>query len=236
MNRLLVLSIIILSLVTYGTASATVQTPKTLSYPLIVPLLSESCQKEIKLNLPNNCPDLGKLIPLDNSIQAISGHFKKDANGHWYRENPEIKNHWEYYKYSKKPIVCIECQVPQGVDTVKIIIMQSDDFTFIDKYQNVTKDQVSIYNGRSLQGCDTATIANIPGLLKDTISFMEKGCIGTSTFQGNTTKILNHYTPIDATKVKSFQYHNVDLPKIQHLGNCITKICYTPNVYNTKKW
>lgn len=147
-----------------------------------------------------------------------------------------MKNHWQYYKFYNKPIVCIECQIPNGVDAVKLIILQSNDFTFIDKYQNGSKGTVNIYNGRSMQGCNTATIANIPGLLQNTISYMENNCIGKTSFQGNTTKVLPHYTPIDIKSVKSFQYKNVDLPAIRHLGNCITHVCVTPNVYNGKKW
>jgi hypothetical protein len=94
----------------------------------------------------------------DTSNQKISGHFViKD--GIISRENPQVKNHYMFYKNTGKAIVCVDCTGDYiNPDLFQVIILESHSFTYIDKYANVTVSWNS-YSDRHMAGCNIATIA-----------------------------------------------------------------------------
>lgn len=208
-------------------ASATSEVEK---YPIIMVIPSESCQKVIKYHMKSDCPTDDMLIKYDTSNQLISGHFiTKD--GITVRTNPEVKNHWVWYK---NETVCVDCTGDfMNPDLYKMIIIEPHGFTFIDKYALVPNHQWNSYSDRHMAGCNTATIAYSDSLLNDTIHYMESNCTITKF---NSTKInVIPSQPWDFDNPYSSLHYKstIDLIKKVSIGNCINGCTVTTS---TKKW
>ena len=175
---------------TGGTISIPVNyTYSTQKIPIIFISYSQTCENMIKAKI-SGCLPLESIIPYDTSNQNIAGKFIKQGD-QITRTKPQIKNFWLYYEQKKDRIVCIECVADiTTLQESQNIILQPTDFIYIDKNANVTNGLWSSFNSRYMQGCDTATIANIPGLLQDTITYMLSNCTKTN-FNGNSVHKIN---------------------------------------------
>lgn len=187
-----------------GTCSTGTITGLTINYthgikhlPILYISYSQTCQAMIKNHI-SGCIPLGDIIKYDTSNQYVSGHFIKEGND-TIRTKPQVKNNWLYYQSKTNKTICIECTADiTTMQQAQQIILQPTDFVYVDpNNNNVTKTWTS-FNGRYMQGCDIATIANIPGLFNDTISYMLSGCTKTS-FNG---------TSIHQVKQAEWSYDN----------------------------
>ena len=186
-------------------------------YNIIMIIPSEECTNAIKNHVKTNCPPLGNIIKYDTSNQKISGKFVLNKDGSWTRDKPEVKNHWQYYTYTNKTIVCVYCTGNYlTTDLYKTIIIESGNpfeyvihkfvsttytisqYNFTSKnYTNIIYPTNELDSGltsmlnRNIQGCDTATISYSDYLLNDTISYMESGCKTSHYNQTNTQKVPN---------------------------------------------
>ena len=174
----------------------------------------------------------------DNSNRRVSGDFINN-DGIYTREAPQIKNNWLAYQYSNHAVICVECYFDfTATAKSQQIIINPNSFSYVNKTESESKNVIYNYYGRYMQGCDTATIGNIPGLLDDTISFMLNGC--TKTNFNNTqinilpTHKINYYSPYSTTNHDSYlktilSGHTYDFGNKTAGGrgptNCITHKC-----------
>lgn len=183
-----------------GTASISIL-PKdyiksTEKYPVLLVSLSQTCDILNKNNM-TGCPSVKDLMVYDTSNQMISGKFGN--HGEIYtRSPPQMKNNWLAYSYSKNIILCVECYFDvTATSKSKEIIIQPNTFSYVNKTESEGSNIWYNFDNRYMQGCDVATIANIPGLLNDTINFMLHDCQASYTiFHGtsNHTRILKPFT------------------------------------------
>ena len=156
--------------------------------PILYVVYSQTCEIMIKNHIPG-CPPLETIVSFDTSNQYISGHFIKQGND-TVRTNPQVKYNWLYYEGKTNKTICVECNADiLTMQQSQEIIMQPNDFQFVDPNNNNASKNWYSFNGRYMQGCDVATIANLPGLLNDTISYMLNGCTKTS-FNGTSNHIV----------------------------------------------
>ena len=212
-------------------------THSTSKYPILLIKLSNTCEILDKHNM-TGCPSVKSLIPYDTSNRLVSGNFISN-NGIYTRESPKIKNNWLAYQYSNHKIVCVECYFDfTATAKSQQIIINPNTFSYVNKTESESKNVIYNYYGRYMQGCDTATIGNIPGLLDDTISFMLNGCVKTNF---NNTQInprpvhqVNYYSPFSTLNHDSylktiFSGHTYDFGNKTMGGrgpsDCITHKC-----------
>ena len=211
-------------------------TTSTTHIPVLLVKLSKTCETLNKLN-QTGCPKVSSIIKYDTSNQKISGKFIT-KNGITIREPPQVKNNWLYYTNSDKMIICVECTFDVTSSTqAKQIIIEPDYFTYIDKNAIVTKNLWSSYSNRYMQGCDVATIGNIPGLLNDTINYMLSNCTKTSF---NTTS--NHVIPDQPWSYDnpySSLHQQAQVNKIKAIGGlglCLQNQCNLQDPYRKAGW
>lgn len=200
---------------------------------------SQTCENMIKGNV-SGCMPLEDIIPFDTSNQHVSGKFVKH-NGVTIREKPQLKNNWLYYTYKTGKTICVECVADiTTMQQSQQIILEPTDFNFVDKNANSTNGTWTSYNSRYMQGCDVATIANIPRLLNDTIQYMLNGCKSTSFVSSSNHVIkdtpFSFNNPYSSLKIDSYLekiFHNhkffssYNATNNGGLGpsNCITHQC-----------
>lgn len=210
---------------------------------------SELCQKMIQNHINSTCPTDDKLIKYDTSNQHISGKFV-NKNGIVIRTNAQVTNHYQFYT---KETVCVDCTGNlSSPDLFKMIILEPHGFTFIDKYQTVSSNSWNSYTDRSMQGCNTATIAYSDALLNDTITYLESECTKTSFNNNSTHTIQSHpfslsspFTslPLDYYKEQIFHGHKVLTNEVMPTGGglgpglCINgKTCDFKDPYKKAGW
>jgi len=224
-SRLPLIFSILATLIFFATseASATNQTEK---YPVIFVIRSESCQKMIQYHIKSSCPTDDLIMKYDTSDQHISGKFIV-KNGITVRTEPQIKNHYQFYT---KETVCIDCNGNLALpDLFKTIILESHDFTYIDKYATVGNNKWQSFNDRHMAGCNTATIAYSDALFNDTISYLESNCTRTS-FNGTTNHVIQDQPWSWNNPFSSIHQQNL-VSSIKGIGNCITKQCDVKDPY-----
>lgn len=174
------------------------ETFEVVHLPIIFVSYSQTCENMIKNNI-SGCPSVESMVNYDTSNQYVSGKFITQGN-QTIRTSAEVKEHWKSYQASQKTIVCIDCEENiQAYQQSQNIIIQPTSYSFADKTgSQLITNQLFYSNDRYMQGCDTATISNIPGLLNDTINYMLSGCTKTN-FNGNVTKSVH---------VTAWQYDN----------------------------
>ena len=202
---------------TNGTASSNdTANQEHARYPNIIMLIpSENCLTAIKNHVKTGCPPLENLTKYDTSNQNISGKFVK-VNGILERTNPEIKNHWMFYAYSSKTIICVYCTGNFLIDNLyKTITITPADFAYIPQTFQSVQQTSYIHNGsgwlipinssvneinsglnvqlnRNVDpNCSNAVIKYSDYLLSDTIKYMESDCKTTNYNVTNTMKVPN---------------------------------------------
>lgn len=142
--------------------------PFAFAQPVLISVVqSDACKKSI------TCLPLSDLIQLDTTDQRISGKMYDD-----YRSKPYFKNHWEFYKFDKRPyVVCVDCDLGfQGRSKV-ITIESSASFKYVlQKDNRIINNTFYEYNGRFIQDCQAATVSSDWALINDTVSFMGNNC------------------------------------------------------------
>jgi len=202
----------------------------TLHYNIIWIKYSETCEKLLETH-DKRCGTLDQLIPFDTSNKLLSGKFIK-VHDVWIRDKPQIKNNWLWYSQYNKTVTCVECFINSGLtDTMKIIIIEPHNFTFINQRDSIN-GTMQQYNTRYIS--ENCMIANLPfdaKILNETITYMKSNCTGT----------INHYNSTitkQAMKLDyngpSYQYkHYVILSKDISKLNCQIVKC---NLKDQKKW
>lgn len=216
--------------------------------PVLLINWSQTCEMMMKNNI-KGCTSIEQMIPFDTSNQYVSGKFVKQGN-ETIRTKPQIQNNWLYYKYSGKQIVCVECSfdIPSTQESQQIII-QPTTYSFVDKNVNNATKSYTYFNDRFMQGCDTATISSIPGLLNDTIHYMLSGC-KTTNFNGNVTKSVhntpwdydNPYSTLHLSRYLKFIIPNHSATNTNHTSggygpsDCIRHSCGFKDPYSRSGW
>ena len=225
---------------TGGTPSIPVNFTKTNQHlKVLLVSLSQTCEI-LNKNGMKGCPSVQDLIPYDTSNQLVSGKFI-NHDGIYTRTAPQMKNNWMAYSYSNKTVVCVECYFDiTSADKAQQIIVQPSSFSYINKTEVENGNSWYNYDNRFMQGCDVATIGNIPGLLNDTIHFMLHNCSGTTTSYNNITNHTRIYQPFNYNNPYSTLHQDLYLKNIFHdhlsyngnhtsggigPGNCITHYC-----------
>lgn len=181
--------------------------------PLLIVSYSQTCENMIKNNI-SGCPPLDSITQYDTSNQYLSGKFIKQGD-RTIRTDPQVKNHWLWYEGQGKTTVCIECKMDIASSQKSLnIIIEPTSYSFTDKNDNIVKDKWNYHNDRYMQGCDTATISNIPNLLNDTIHYLLSDCTVTS-FNGTVTKLV-HVSPWDYNNPYSTLHQVSYLKDIMH--------------------
>ena len=190
--------------------------------PLLIVSYSQTCENMVKNHI-SGCPTMESMVPYDTSNQYISGKLIKQGN-ETIRTNPQVKNHWLWYDGKKTTSVCIDCKMDiASSQKSQNIIIEPTSYSFADKNNNIVTTKLSYQNDRYMQGCDTATISNIPNLLNDTIHYMLSGCI-TTNFSGNVTKSVH---------VSAWDYDNPF--STLHQSSYLTNIMHGHLYYNGNK-
>ena len=236
---------------TGGTPKLPVNYTKSVTkYPVILVSLSQTCEVLNKNNI-KGCPSVEDIMKYDTSNQRVSGVFINE-NGTYHRTNPQIKNNWMTYQYSKIPVICVECYFDITATTKsKQIIIQPNSFTYVNKTESENTNKLYDYTGRYMQGCDIATIGNIPGLLQDTLNYMINDCkASTTNFHGqnNYTRTLHPFvmdSPYSSLAFNSnlmqifhghYILHNEKMPTMGGLGPGNCQIVQCDLTTSTKKW
>lgn len=205
----------------------------TSKLPILFVSLSTTCEMMNKMGV-KGCLSQDEIIKFDTSNQAISGKFIKQ-NGIIIRDKPQIKNHWIFYTDYTKTVICVECSYDFNAATkAKQIIIQPNTFTFINKTAVSNNHTWKSFSNRFMQGCDVSTIASIPGLLNDTISYMLSGCTKTS-FNDTQIHIIPQTPFVFDNPYSSLHYKAVtDHIKTARIGDCMIHQC--SQTTSTKKW
>lgn len=225
-------------------------THSVFTYPVLLIKLSQTCEILDKYNM-TGCPPIKELMKYDTSNQYASGKFV-NHNGIYFRDPPQMKNNWLAYSYSNHKIVCVECWFDFTATTKsQQIIIQPNTFTYVNKTESESKNVYVDYTNRYMQGCDTATISNIPNLLNDTINFMMHNCVKTSTNYNETQKHpipthnINYHSPFSTTNHDAYlktilNGHTYDFGNKTSGGrgpsNCITHKCNFIDPYAKIGW
>lgn len=230
----------------------------TLHYNIIVPMLSESCIRMNEQGNNTSCPTIQNLITFDKSNQYISGKFII-KNGHWIRTPPEVKNHYMFYGYSPKPVVCVECVFPgKDADSVQIIDIVPNSFTWIDP---VSKDiakgnKILLHTDPYISpDCYNARLSFTPFKMNYTLAYMINGCKGTIIDNNSTITLKtapfymdNPYSSLRQQEMLQkygiTQHGSITINGISGLlgghtitlGDCIHKKCDIKDPYKKKNW
>jgi len=195
---------------------------------------SELCQKEIQNHIRSDCPTDEILKKYDTSNQYISGKFvTKDSIT--IRTKAQVTNHYQFYT---KQTVCVDCTGNlSSPDLFKMIILEPHGFTFIDKYQTVSTHTWNSYTDRSMQGCNTATIAYSDWLLNDTISYLESECTKTK-YTGNSTHTIQDHPFSFDNPYSSLSFKNLvsQIKSTGGLGLCLQNQCNIKDPYKKAGW
>lgn len=174
-------------------------TTSTEKYHVLLISLSQTCEILDKNNM-KGCPSVKDLIKYDTSNKLVSGKFV-NHNGIYTRTVPQVKNNWLAYSYTKKTVICVECYFDStATSKSQEIIIQPNSFSYVNKTETENGNHLYNFDNRYMQGCDVATISNIPNLLNDTINLMLHSCDSKyTTFSG----ITNH-----TRTLQPFSYDN----------------------------
>ena len=228
-------------------------------YNIIMVIPSEICTRAYENHIKTGCPPLASLIKYDTSNQKISGYFYSKDGTTLERSKPEVKNHWQYYGYSNKTIICVYCTGNYlTTDLYDTIIIQPVQFEYskhtfttstvsVPQYNSANKNYTNLiypiseinaglttFLNRDVQGCNTATISYSDALLNDTIHYFENGCTKTFINQTNTQKISN--TPWSYDNPYSTLHYKaiVDKIKSNYMGDCLKHKC--TQTTSIRKW
>lgn len=235
MRLVISLFLIVLSLVTIVTALQFNDVEASQNPINVIEIkYSETCDRDLSLNINSTCPPLESLIPFDTSLQMISGHFVKSDNGKMIRENPSVKNNYLFYSFYNQKVVCVECQIPLArMAEFQVIFIEPHNFTFTDVNDSVVNNTRFEYHDRFLNGCISAQIKFTPLILKDTIAYFENNCNVIPKVQTKFSFIVPMNTPPLYNESYTYQM-KIALSKFHHLGNCIINNCgqLIPNYKN----
>lgn len=209
------------------------ETISTIKYNIIEIQYSEVC-KHLLITNQSNCPGLEKLTQFDTSNQKVSGKFIMHGDT-MIREKPQLKNHFLFYQYINKTIVCVECYLPTGQpDIVKIIFIEPHGFTWADPTERANNNLVGHKDRYVSQDCLTASLPFDRMVLNDTIYFMSHSCKSNATHINNNFTIttidhkLNYNNP-------TYQYNHY----VKQSKDTISKIdcrIHECNLKYNKKW
>jgi len=211
---------------------------KTLHYNIIIVSLSESCIRINEQGPNHSCPKLNSLVSFDTSNQLISGKFDHSGNA-WVRLPPEVKNHYLFYQYLNKTVVCVDCYYPGKLtDAFQTITIEPNGFVWVNPLEQKNNGQILTHHDRYVsENCKTASISFTPFILNDTISYMQSGCKITHYNNNNTSTLKD--TPFEMKNpFSSLIYkHMINDFKKQRLGDCIHHKCLElPNLYKKPNW
>ena len=212
--------------------------------------LSQTCEILNRNNM-SGCPSIESLLHYDTSNQMVSGKFV-NHDGIYTRTMPQMKNNWLAYSYSTKDVICVECYFDvTATNKAREIIIQPSSFTYVNKTETENKNLWYNYGNRFMQGCDVATIANIPGLLDDTLNYMLHSCNSNYTSVSTITNHTRTLHPFHYDNPYSTLHQITYLKNILHghsssntnmtsggVGpmNCITHQCNFIDPYKKQGW
>lgn len=141
----------------------------------------------------------------DNTNTAWSGTFD-EVNGDLKRGSPQYKNHWMLYQSAEiKTIVAVD---PDGEWVRKAatrqIIIEPNNFTFIDKGSKNTNSSFTFYDKIYISGCNRARVAADKDLIQKVVLYFYGNCEGKKP--SSTTTVIIPPTPIKLMDYKEYKY------------------------------
>lgn len=228
------------------------ETTATAKYKILAVEYSEGCQRMIENHMNNTCGNASQIIKSDTSNQKISGYFYS-KDGIIQRTNPQVKNHFMFYDYSNKTIVCVFCSLAgiSGPDMIQTIFIDPSSFTYINKTETInnTNSFTTFSNRYVSPDCIDSTIEYSDMMLNDTISYMLSNCTKTFIHTNQTQTIkpiqFNFNNPFSSLHLKSYleeimKGHNFFNGNHTQGGlgpsNCITHKCKFLDPYKKPGW
>lgn len=204
---------------------------------------SQACLAMINQGDYSSCPPMEKLIPVDTSNQAVSGHFVQGKYG-MVREKPQMRNAQEFYD---KSTVCVGCYIDGNSDSQMQIIWivphlfsyslhdfttstindTSGSGTYHISTVNEQNAGLTVYHDKYVDdSCMSAQVVyKDANTLPDTIKYLEGNCVDKSYF--NTTQTIVPNTPFSFDNPYSSLYYKAvtDKVKAEHPGLCMDDKC-----------
>jgi len=196
--------------------------------------LSQGCQIMEKNHIKSNCITYDRIKFLDNTNPLWSGLWVNDT---WYhRLAPHVKNH---EMMNLNTFVVMVDPNPDFTTRAKMIVIQSDNFTWINPDDGVGNNHTRIEHvNRMITDCSQATVAPAISLIKDTLLYLENGCTHTNYNDkiliktGNQPfSFVNPYSTLHQdTYLKSILHNHLSYNGNHTSGgigpsNCITHYC-----------
>ena len=181
-----------------------------------------------KNHIKSNCLTYDKLKQFDNTNPVYAGQWVNDT---WYhRLNPRVLNH-EIMNLNN--FVIMVDPNPDFTTTAKMIIVQSDNFTWINPNDYVGNNHTRIeHRDRNISDCSSAIVAPNIWLINDTINYFESKCKNTKYSDIVLFKTGNQPFSFD-NPYSSLYYKNfVSYSKQTGIPNCINHPC---NLHTSKK-
>lgn len=201
--------------------------------------LSESCIKLEEQHIKSDCPTYDKLFFMDDTNEAYSGQWINDT---WYhRIVPNIST--IFVSNVNKYVVMVDPD-PDYTARAKMIIIQPDNFTWINPDENGTNSRLIQHANRFITAsCEGAIVAPNIWLINDTVHYLENGCTATGY---NDTQIIhrieipfswnNPYSSLHYSDYLKTIYHSSFLSVNQtggnSLGDCIHFKCNYKDPYS----
>jgi hypothetical protein len=185
--------------------------------------LGRTCLHYVQNNITYTCPTYKDLKSFDNSNEKVSGKFITEK-GFYHRDTPQIKNHQLMYK-ANQTIVCVDCSF-NVLNSGQRIIIEPPHLKYIKRGDIFSNFTMTMYEGRYVDNCQTATIGwgDIP--IEDTINYLKSGCTKTDFNEKKTIYLGKTVHDITTTQAfKNKQYMDVAKKQAQKLAEeyCLKK-------------
>jgi hypothetical protein len=148
--------------------------------------ISKACISIEMNDIKSNCLTYDKIKQFDTTNTNYAGKWINDT---WYhRGTPHTKQTWAFINSNVTVMVDPDSDF---TTQAKMIIIQGNNFTYIDPNQVVSNHIRNEYHNRFVYSdCSSAMIAPNVWLLNDTIQYLKSGCKTTSYHE-----ITNSTTP-----------------------------------------
>jgi len=204
------------------------------SSPLIGIQNSQACMIMLKNHIPNKCITYDQITFLDNTNPLFAGLWIEKPYLH--RADARVSNH---YKFNMHPFVVMVDPNPDFEIRSKMIIIQSQNFTWINP-DEISSNGIRIeHHNRFVSNCSYALVAPDVALINDTVNYLENGC--KSTNYNDIFKIVTHLKPFSMNNpFASWHYSNYTRTHSlggSGFGDCLRHHCVQPtDPYIKSNW
>ena len=180
------------------------------SSPLIGIQMSQACMIMLKNHIPNYCITYDKIAFLDNTNPLFAGMWIEKPYLH--RADARVSNH---YKFNPHTFVVMVDPNPDFEIRAKMIIIQSQNFTWINPDETSSNGIRIEHHNRFVSNCSYALVAPDLSLINDTVNYLENGCKNTK--YNDAVKIVIQMKPFSMNNPFAM-WHYSNYTRISSLG------------------